>query len=260
MSDNLVEDAITKVAHETVSKIYDDVVSPSAKPLGNILSLVTRAINVALSPYDLWLTKKELNIQRTKKLLEQELLNIPPDKIVQPESYVAVPALQQIAYSFDSDELRKMYAKLLATSMNSDKKWEVHPAFVDIIKQLTPDEAKFLSKLKNNQVQPLINITRNKQTTGYIIIRNHYTDFAIGVCDNPQNTTKYLDNLERLKLINIQNNIGLTNKNLYKRLQNLPEVVELVKKVRLNEGDTIEYQKGIFELTDFGKEFCNICL
>lgn len=52
-----------------------------------------------------------------------------------PEAYVAVPALQAISYSMNSEELRNMYANLLAKAIDIDEKDKVHPAFVELIKQ-----------------------------------------------------------------------------------------------------------------------------
>ena len=50
-----------------------------------------------------------------------------PEKIVEPEPYVAVPAIQAISYAMNSDELRNLYANLLAKSMIKDTKDTVHP-------------------------------------------------------------------------------------------------------------------------------------
>lgn len=61
------------------------------------------------------------------------------------EPYVAIPAIQQISYSYDSDELRDMYANLLANFMDKERSDLVHPSFVEVIKQLNPDEASSLN-------------------------------------------------------------------------------------------------------------------
>ena len=44
--------------------------------------------------------------------------------------------------------------------MNTDKKWQVHPSFVDIVKQLNPDEAKYLKSIPPMTVviHPLIDV------------------------------------------------------------------------------------------------------
>lgn len=49
----------------------------------------------------------------------------------------------------DSEELRNMYANLLAKAMNVDEKDKVHPAFVELIKQMAPREALILDGISN---------------------------------------------------------------------------------------------------------------
>lgn len=129
---------------KTVPEVYNDLAKPTACETGKLLGRIPRAINAALAPLDLWITKREYNLEKTKKLLEAELAGVDPNKIIPPEAYVAVPAIQSIAYSMDSDELRSMYAKLLAKAMNTDYKDRVHPSFVEIIKQLSPLDAQNL--------------------------------------------------------------------------------------------------------------------
>ena len=102
---------------------------------------IPRAINAALSPLRQWIAQREYNVAETEKLLAKKLENIEPEKIVSPEPYVAVPALQAISYSMNSDELRELYANLLAKSMCIDTKNSVHPSFVEIIRQMSPLDA-----------------------------------------------------------------------------------------------------------------------
>ena len=94
---------------------------------------------------------REYNVAETEKLLSQKLKNVDPNKIVQPEPYVAVPALQAISYSMNNDELRNLYANLLSKSMNIDTKDSVHPSFVEIIKQLSPFDAILLKKIADTK-------------------------------------------------------------------------------------------------------------
>lgn len=114
-------------AVETVPDIYDDALKPAAQESGKTLALIPRAINAALSPLRQWIAQREYNVAETEKLLAKKLENIEPEKIVSPEPYVAVPALQAISYSMNSDELRELYANLLAKSMCIDTKNSVHP-------------------------------------------------------------------------------------------------------------------------------------
>jgi hypothetical protein len=60
-----------------------------------------------------------------------------------------VPALQALTYSLVEEAIREMFANLMAADMNSDRKGDVHPAFVELIKEMTPLEAQILRTLKD---------------------------------------------------------------------------------------------------------------
>ena len=137
MSEDFNKDLATTMVEQTAGKAYDDVMHPGLEATGKVFSLLPRTIRAWFSKWEKWLLYHEYSIKETEKLLADKLKDIPEEKIVEPEPYVAVPALQQLSYSFDSKELREMYANLLASSMNADKKWSVHPSFVDIIAPAT---------------------------------------------------------------------------------------------------------------------------
>ena len=134
MSNDLNQDVAKELIAQTAGKTYDDIAHPTAHATGQIVSFIPRTVKVWLGKWEKWILNGEYAIKETEKLLEEKLKHIPEDKIVEPEPYVAVPAIQQLSYSLDSEELRELYANLLASSMNADKKSDVHPAFVDIIK------------------------------------------------------------------------------------------------------------------------------
>lgn len=257
MSDTSKKEALKSVAVE----MYNDMVKPAAKSAGNILAFPLRAIDVALSKPKLWLAKQEQNYEKTLVLLAHKMKNIPEDKIVAPENYIAVPALQQISYCFDSNELRDMYANLLAASMNTDTKWDVHPAYVDIIKQLTPDEAKLLKALSTNKTNyPIIDIIiRNTKESGYTRILEKYTDIAEGICDYPQKISAYLENLNRLEIITIENGVYMVDEPVYDKLKANQSVKSILAK-QLPEGRKYDFEKYLFHLTEFGRNFKKICI
>ena len=89
----------------TVPKIYDDVIQPSAQEVGRFAARVPRAINAAFSNLDKWIANREYSVEETKKILAKKLEKIDDKKITTPELYVAVPAIQAISYSMDSEEV-----------------------------------------------------------------------------------------------------------------------------------------------------------
>ena len=253
------KDKLIEQAGSVIEKTYDDVVHPSAKSVGNTLSLLPRTLGVLLGKWEKWVMNGEESIKLTALAVQEKVSQIPEEKLTEPEPYVAIPAIQQLGYCYDSEELREMYANLLVSSMNTDSKYQVHPSFVDIIKQLTPDEAKLLKKLSKKNIFPLIDIRMNFPSGGYKEIVHNFTDDSEDVCDCPSNIFAYLDNFERLKLIDIKNDEHLTNDEFYKPLENHPEIKEIMSET-LPEGYKYEIKKGLFELTAFGREFIRICL
>ena len=253
------KDKLIEQASGVLEKTYEDVVHPSAKSIGNTLSLVPRTVGVWLGKWEKWVINGEESIRLTASAVQEKASKIPEEKLTEPESYVAIPAIQQLSYCYDSEELREMYANLLVSSMNTDTKYQVHPSFVDIIKQLTPDEAKLLKKLSKKNVYPLIDVRMNFPTGGYKAIVHNFTDDGEDVCDCPSNIFAYLDNFERLKLIDIKNDEHLTNDEFYKPLENHPEIKKIMSE-SLPEGYKCQIKKGMFELTAFGREFIKICL
>ena len=104
---------------KTAPTLYEDSLQPTVQEVGKFVARIPRAINAAFSGLDKWILNKEYNVDETKKLLAQKLENVNPEKIVEPEPYVAVPAIQAISYSMNNEELRNLYANLLAKAMNS---------------------------------------------------------------------------------------------------------------------------------------------
>jgi len=243
MSKDINQDVAKELVAQTAGKTYDDLAHPTAHATGQLISFIPRTIKVWLGKWEKWILNGEYAIKETEKLLEERLKHIPEDKIVEPEPYVAVPAIQQLSYSLDSEELRELYANLLASSMNADKKSDVHPAFVDIIKQLTPNEAKLLSHiygcpynsvlLKNDGLHTIDNIQEGSYTVGATI-----EDMSIVSLDKGT-LSICLDNLVRLGLLTVQ-----------ELFSSEPETLKIIIKER----------SYVYELTTFSEKFCEICI
>lgn len=260
----IAKDVVKQVAGET----YQDVVQPVAKPVGQLAGLLPRAIKAKLAPLEKWILHQEYSVEETKKLLEEKLKNISSDHIVTPDAYVAVPAIQNISYCMDNEVLRDMYANLLAKSMIDSEKSNVHPSYVDIIKQLTPDEAKLLHYISSNYLHasiPTISLRRvNSRGEGFNLYR-HFSDVGEKArCEKPFNILAMFDNLVRLGILEFsQFGEQLVNNDLYIALSNNPYIVLLKTRILAANNDeynTIKDEKGFVTLTEFGRQFCKTCV
>lgn len=251
-------------AKEIVKDVYADGGKPIVKPTGELVGLVPRAIKAALAPLEKWVLQREYNIEETKKLLEEKLKNIPPEAIESPEAHIAVPAIQYISYCMDNAELRDMYANLLASSMNKVVKSGVHPGFVEIIKQLCPDEAKILRFLSAQNIVPTVTLKfLNKDNSGVSIVKNFSNIGELTNCEKPFEINVYFDNLIRLGLLRASPELSaLVDKQKYEPLKTHPYFIPYLAHIKNHEVKYIkfDFSEGYMELTEYGKAFCEICV
>lgn len=247
----------------TIEKAYDDLVHPSAKRIGEIVSLLPRAIGVALTPLEKYVLNGEYSLKATKKLLEEKLKDVDPEQIKTPEAYVAVPALQAIAYTTDNETLRDLFANLLAKAMQKDTADTVHPAFVEIIKQLSPDDAYTLKCFKNSHNLPIVNICGNppaemEKVSGFsnvhIVLHQNVFIANSEIGDIGRQSTS-ITSLDRLGLVDISfDGSGLTTS--YDEFEKLA----IFKNSFSNVMRKVYIEKGRACLNPFGEAFINVCL
>lgn len=248
-------------AIETAPDIYDDGLKLTIQESSKTLALIPRTINAALVPLRQWIAEREYKLAETEKLIAQRLADIPPEKIVTPEAYVAVPAIQAISYSMDSKELRNLYANLLAKSMNIDTKNSVHPSFVEIIKQLSPIDANVFSLIQQTELRPLIDLRLNfnEKEGGGGLTKVKNISWITAFTYNQYSVS--FDNLERLKLIEILNSI-YTHSEHYKLVTDTPIYISNKEALQnsLTEGQTIVDTKKLMVISSLGELFYNVCV
>lgn len=245
-----------------LEKAYDDLAHPTAKSVGNTLSFVPRTIGVWLGKWEKWIINGEESIRLTAQAVEQKAEKIPEEKLTEPEAYVAIPAIQQLSYCYDSEVLRDMYANLLVSSMSKDTKTQVHPSFVDIIKQMTPDEAKLLQVLPKTSVRynPLIDLQLHLGNGhGHVCLLRNYTTLGDSVCEEPANICSYIDNLDRLKIIRVMEEIHVMENDFYSGIEKSPFVLAH-KNIPLDEGQRFSIKRKSFVVTEFGTAFIATCV
>lgn len=256
INNTLVNIEIPDAATDLAQKVYEDAAKQTVEETGKILGRLPRLINAVLAPLDTWILNKEYNIAETKKLLEIKLQNIDPEKIVTPEPYVAIPAIQAISYSMNSDELREMYANLLAKSMTTYTKESVHPTFVETIKQMSPVDAKVFKHLSKERNSAMVYLKHKFESGGYDILATNITGLSFA----PHNIlAASIDNLEKLKLIRIPFDEYLTSDSPYQKIYDSNEYKSLLKLYRGSSWH-LEPEKKTIRTTSLGKQFCQICI
>lgn len=275
--------AIEKLNGELpLKEAYQDLVHPTAEAVGTVLSLPVRAVRVALAKPLKWVMQGEANLERISQLVAEKAANIPEERIVEPEPYVAVPALQSMTYCMDSENIREMYANLLAKSIDTETKDSVHPSFVEMIKQMSPLDAELLKLLApSNTSLPICDLRFQKVSpspgTGSIRefregvdVFKHLTNLVStdGTRIDDDLIATSLENLCRLGLYIIQDDKFIIGDKIYDGFEHLPLVLEEKEKhpnskVIVN-GIEAEYEFAILRgrgtVTNLGSSFAKTCI
>jgi len=132
-----------------------------------------------------------------------KLAEVPAERLQPPPATIAAPAALQCALLGDADEvaeLREMFENLLAASMDRATAAGAHPAFVSMISQLTPDEARILKSIDRESYM-LFNVYEpGPDPRRWLAVR---TQFGIGVSVDETQRRQYISNLDRLGILRI---------------------------------------------------------
>lgn len=257
MTDTTKQAIFTEIAKQLpIKEIYNDLAQPTLSTIGKSLQGVTR---VALAPVTalVWGYDKIANYLDVAIPEYFASHNIDKENITTPDPAIAVPLIEAMRYTSHKTELRNMFTNLLGASMNTAV-CDEHPAFVEIIKQLSADECKMLAYLKDNPTMAILKMRLKSDIGAEKDAIPYFSDICyLTKCDNPQKFPEYLDNLRRLGLINIFYDRFLANNVLYESLRNHPQFIQLFSS---NSGQILSEKKSLFELSELGKKFCSVCM
>lgn len=240
-----------------IEEIYKDGLQPVIIEVGrglkNTVKLVLTPISALAWGYDK--IAEHLNFAIPEYFKSR---NISSDKIFSPDYSIFIPALEAMRYT--KDEIRTKFVNLICASMNIDTAEFVHPAFTEILKQLTSDEAKILNKLPGESLfEPVIDIAIEKpQKEGLFTV---YPNISIigeeANCQFPEKVSVYLNNLVRLGLLTIPETSYMADEWRYAKIeQNRIFADRLTSAEKQGEVSIIKKMVGI---TSLGADFIKVC-
>jgi len=243
--------------------IYQDGLQPAVKEIGKALGTVGKTVNIALAPISALVWGYDQIKDFVEIKVGEKLKDIPEEKIITPDETIAGPLLESLRYTGHKEELKEMYANLLASSMNADKADNTHPSFVDIIKNMNMYEARIIQYLAKNNALPMIHIRQifSKRNGGGIYINKYLSMITYEIDSLDRNLLPtYYENLMRLKLIDIPYKRYLSEENIYNDLENDELVLNERKMIDNLDDSKSEIERTYIQLTNFGKLFTVACV
>jgi len=234
--------------------IYDDALQPAAKQIGRSLEVITRTVNIALSPMRVLVWGFDRIEAWLLMRLPEKLKHVPEENIVTPPANVAGPAIEALRFAAGDDQLRELYANLIAAAMDKSTVQHAHPGYVEILKNLCSDEALVMQAYKDQSSFPVINIEGISADGTFVLHYRYYNHIdqkaALGY---PDLILTYIDNLVRLGLLEVPD-VELSDTSAYVPLEIDPNIENLLAGI-VDHGKEIRFQRKVIRLTVFGAQF-----
>ena len=234
----------------------NELTTPVAKSAGETLQDVWDLVFGGFGTFvDKKRAKREKDLNDFKLSLLNEVNEIPEENIKEPQLSVIGPALEASKYYYEEPVLRNMFAKLVAGSMDDRK--NVHPCFIEIIKQLSPNDAKLLTLFANESNHPVCNVREYLSPDNASYSTSIYNVFISNDFPDIRQNQLSLTSLDRASLINISFTEWFTNDSVYAEIKDLSGITKLNNEIGWEKH---HITRGIMQLTPLGKEFISVCL
>ncbi len=192
--------------------------------------------------------------------LDEVTSDIPAENLQEPPAYIAGPLMNGLADASDEPELEDLFMRLLGAAMDQRAAEQIHPSFVQIIRELSPAEIGALLEVLNfNGAVAIVQLrSASPDSQGSSLLLSMITEFNP---DPPSHTVvevkkvaSWHQNWQRLGLIEYNFENYLTDEARYKWAEN-HYVVRNFRKAVETRGKKLETKRGILVVTDFGRFF-----
>jgi hypothetical protein len=182
--------------------------------------------------------------------------HIPDEHMITPTASIAVPAMQGLSYSFEEPDLKELYLNLLTIAVDDRRADDAHPAFVEVIKQLSAEEARLLNQLLTQRVSPIVRLRNHREETGgYAPKMTHLLNVCNIETAEPAELPQmpaWVDNWVRLGLVEVSYGVYLVEEARYDWVDSRPEYLRIAQEPDI---ERLEIQKGVISRTAFGERF-----
>ena len=259
--ENELSKDLAKATADSAQNVVEDIVRPTSKSIGENLGLMVDGVMGWLGYWGKkQQVKREIYLNEYKKKIAQEVSEVPTEKLIEPSLRIVGPAIEASKYFIEETECRDMFAKLIGSSCNNDKANRVHPLFPEIIKQLSPLDAKFISIFCRENTYPAVEIMSYNEDGTVTPCKYVLIDFTqSGIIFTPEEQracTKALDLLTRFGILK-KNDSVLELGYDYNSFEKNWLYVAFNKGLGSSE---IKMHKYRLELTLLGQDFIECCV
>ncbi len=255
------EKEIAKGLSEIGNKAYDDTLSPALRSVGSTLGNVVDFLGIATMPLKYWSEKVRINFAYRLAQYKEKLQSVPEEKKCEVPPEIGIPALQALPYT-TNDDVADLFTNLLTNASNIDMVQYAHPSFSEMIKRLSPDEARIVKYLKDKEHVCYSNIRGGAKTgSGFTTLLSHVTLITNDVeLQYPNNENAYMSNLVSLGILSDEDSLHKIDQTDYNKIKERVYLEKLQKDLVPSYFKSITQDNHFYQVTAFGRLFINACV
>ncbi len=150
-------DVIKVLPEKVIEDVYSDAVSETLKEASKIGVDLVKTVRLVLLPIQYGAMLQD----RLARHIRNSIDRVPPENRVAPVESLSLQIADRLKFQEEGSPLTEMYLNLLARAMDKERASEAHPAFVQVIGQLAPDEALLIEQLSSADPSAYIRRTGN---------------------------------------------------------------------------------------------------
>ncbi|MFF2016212.1 DUF4393 domain-containing protein [Paenibacillus sp. NPDC058177] len=250
---------VTDNGLKIMKMVYPDLAQPGVQKVGQALGTVLDLGNTILLPLKLANANANVFFQHHMDNYRKKMEAIPEENVGVVQPTIGLKILDEL-FTVTNEDIAELFLNLLVNASTVERAKYAHPGFIDVIKNLSSDEAKIFNEFYMNNQYVLFTelvVINFGSSIYYDVISSNIVDHV--ELDFPENSNFYLNNLSRCGLIAkffkfFKEEIG-EFESLDERL--LSEVKRAEEQLAASNMETarVELHKGKYEITPFGEIF-----
>lgn len=229
---------IGKVIDSEIAKeTYRDAMSPAMKEVGSFAQDATKTFRLFTAPIQLAAAYQD----RFKMFCDRVRTKVPEEFQMTASANIAKPVLEAFAFTEDDSPLMSMFEELMSKAIDTREALKLNPIFPDLIKNLTPYQAKLINSLKTSYqfTDDVLDTSRNQ------IVKRLDSNFSFSDFGDQAHHLTLAQDLKNKNIVNIHPNVSI-------------EPPEKYSELNLKSGLVVRRTK--IELTMFGHWFADSCI
>lgn len=182
-----------------LDKLYEDVAHPAMKEVGGMLHNTVKVARFLFAPID-YLAKQQ---DRFQNYLNRISKKVRDENMIETSPRIVGEVFESLKYSEQESILTELFINLLANSIDRTKQNKCHPAFPNIIKQLSSDEAVILFYLNKRIFEMKSHSVFDSENMLFKSNDVIHNEFPLDNLNLPSKFFIYMDHLNSLNIAGI---------------------------------------------------------